>query len=545
MIQSPLPLEALHDLFPRSLLLMQGRGILAMESPAVIWDAFARWFNALGGNSVLLGWFLGIWMWDFVLYTSARILGRRLLDRPWVSRRISRETIARSEEWFARRGPLVLFASRWIPGTRLATYLTAGFLKMPLVYFVPVSAIAAATWTTAIYSVLRWIGSEHAAMLRQAGLVLLGFICLGAVAIGLMVRWLSKRLKTKPGWILRHWEFWPAWVFHIPVAMNYLWLSIRYRGLTVPTAANPGIYTGGIAGESKHTVLQKLAQAHPDFTAQAWLLGAGGIRERLESFQRLIDSEGLEFPLILKPDVGKGGAGVRRINSCADAERYFQTCSEPLLVQRYAAGPFEAGVFYVRHPECERGELLAITEKQFPVIHGDGKSSLGELIRADSRAGFQPEIYLRRFSHRLLEVPDPGEAIELVEAGNHVQGCAYFDGARWDSEALAERIDAISKSLPGFYIGRFDVRFQSEADFMSGKAFQIVELNGASTVTTHVKDSHDTIWSTYRTLFRQWQRTFEIGAWNRKQGTVPCSVLEMVADWRRTQERMASYPSPD
>lgn len=545
MIQSPLPPVAFLEHFLTFLALAQGGWMLAAEEASTGVGGWIRSIGALRGNTVFLGFFLGIWMWDFVLYGSARIFGRRLLDRPWVSRRISRETLARSEAWFSRRGPIVLFASRWVPGTRVATYLTAGFLKMPLVYFVPVSAIAAASWTTAIFTVLQWIGSERMAMLRQVGAVLLGSLALGAIMVFLGVRWLSRRLKTKPGWILRHWEFWPTWVFHVPVALNYLWLSIRYRGLTVPTVANPGIYTGGFGVESKYEVLLKLAEAHPEFTAKAWLLEAGGIEERLGHFRNLVQSHGLDFPLILKPDIGQGGAGVRRIDSFAEAEKYLRNCSEVLVIQRFATGPYEAGVFYVRHPECDQGELFAITEKQFPRIRGDGKRTLGELIRGDTRAGFQADIYLRRFAQRLHHVPADGESIELVEAGTHAQGCAYADGGRWGSEALAKRMDAISKSLPGFYIGRFDIRFQSESEFMAGNAFQIVELNGASMGPTHVQDSHDSIWLTYRRVFRQWQKVFEIGAWNRKQGTVPCSVSAWVTDWKRTQARMSSFPTAD
>src|SRR6266436_1854234 len=68
------------------------------------------------------------------------------------------------------------------------------------------------------------------------------------------------------------WEFWPAWVFYFPVAVNYLWLTIRYRSFTLPTAANPGIFSGGFVGESKIATLQDLHATNPEFTAEAHLV---------------------------------------------------------------------------------------------------------------------------------------------------------------------------------------------------------------------------------------------------------------------------------
>ena len=37
------------------------------------------------------------------------------------------------------------------------------------------------------------------------------------------------------------WEFWPMWLFYIPVAAWIVWLAVRYRSATVWTLANPGI----------------------------------------------------------------------------------------------------------------------------------------------------------------------------------------------------------------------------------------------------------------------------------------------------------------
>ena len=56
------------------------------------------------------------------------------------------------------------------------------------------------------------------------------------------------------------WEFWPTWLFYLPILPWLAWLSLRYRGVLIWTAANPGIPQGGVVGESKHGILAQLPQ---------------------------------------------------------------------------------------------------------------------------------------------------------------------------------------------------------------------------------------------------------------------------------------------
>ena len=128
--------------------------------------------------------------------------------------------------------------------------------------------------------------------------------------------------------------------------------------------------------------------------------------------------------------------------------------------QRYAPGPLEAGIFYYRFPHEARGHIFAITEKLFPVLVGDGKSTVTELVWRDPRARFMADKYLQRFSERQNEVLAVGEELKLVEAGNHAQGCIFRDGTRLCTPELEARIDDISQKLTGFFIGRYDIRYR-------------------------------------------------------------------------------------
>ena len=489
--------------------------------------------------------FLGIWLGDVGLYAIARMGGRRWFERSRFNKYAAK--VQRSEEWFARRGTAILIFSRLMPGARLPTYLAAGFLRVPLARFLTVTGVASFVWTLAILRLTELFGTKLLDWLnayKHGGLILLG------VGIGLIVllqiarRWLFKfewRQITR----LRHWEFWPGWMFYPPVAIYCLWLAIKYRGLTLPTAANPGIFSGGIVGESKMAMLQELFATSPEFTAEAALIEGGMLAARKRALDDGIARLGLEFPFIIKPDVGQRGAGIKLVRNAQQAENYLRQTNAPLVLQRYAAGPHEIGVFYYRFPHESRGHIFAITEKIFPVLVGDGQSTLGDLIETDSRARHVADTYLKRFAVRRNEVLAAGEQLKLVEAGNHAQGCIFRDGMRLGTPELAARIDEISQKLTGFFVGRYDIRFASEADLRAGKNFQIIELNGAASEATSIYDARNSLGMAYRTLFAQWELVFAIGAANRKRGIATTKLSLVWREWRNYAAVSATYPAAD
>src|SRR5262249_45020566 len=163
-------------------------------------------------------------------------------------------------------------------------------------------------------------------------------------------------------------------------------------------------------------------------------------------------------PLILKPDVGQRGVGVKFIRTPEQAVEYLRSTDAPLLLQCFAPGPCEIGIFYYRFPHEPRGRIFALTQKCFPTITGDGQHTMEELIWEDERARFMADKYLRRLGERRSEVLPPGERVKLVETGNHAQGCIFRDGSHLWSEALENCIDEISQRLEGFFIGRYDIR---------------------------------------------------------------------------------------
>ena len=515
------------------------------EDAATISSALSLFGGPIAWPLGFAACFAGIWLGDLGLYSLARCFGQSILKSRWIARFADEAAIERCQTRFNEHGLVPLLASRFIPGTRLPTYLAAGLLSMPVSRFALVTAFGAVLWIGAVFAAAKLLGTQ--------ALLCLSFlqnkvapIVFATVLLGLTL-FILRKLGRVPVWMRRwtRWEFWPAWLFYIPVGVYYALLAIRYRSLSLPTSANPGIATGGFVGESKLEILDQLRRRCPQFTADAFLVEGQTTSERLLCLHRICREYQIALPFILKPDVGQRGNGVRLIRSMRAALEYLQSVDAPVIVQRYVAGPCEAGVFYYRFPGESRGHIFAITKKIFPTIIGDGIHTVEELIRADDRAALMARTYLSRFSSCRDEILAPGQMLKLVETGNHAQGCIFRDGMHLHTNALERVIDEISQKLTGFFIGRYDIRYEDEEDFKGGRNFQIVELNGATSEATSIYDARNSLFSAYRTVFRQWRLVFAIGAANKANGHAPSSLAALWRNWRQYSAAALSYPLAD
>jgi len=253
---------------------------------------------------------------------------------------------------------------------------------------------------------------------------------------------------------------------------------------------------------------------------------------------------GIQYPIVLKPNVGQRGAGFKVASSQADAENYLVRVQADVILQRYIPDEKEIGVFYYRIPGQQVGEIFAVTEKVFPTITGDGMRTFEQLLSNDHRASLIAHIYLGRFPGLRGQVLQAGQRVRLVEAGNHCQGCIFRDGSHLVSDALRDQIDEISRRIPGFFIGRYDIRYARDEDLAEGN-FKIIELNGASSEATNIYDERNSLLSAYRTLYRQWELVFRIGRANRDLGHKPASVLDILRDLRLYAAMSHSYPVAD
>lgn len=489
----------------------------------------------------LAGCYLGIVIGDLGLWALGRILGQTVLRWPRVRRHLPVhriDALAASGPalaaggpalaaggpalagWFDRRGWQAVIVARFVPGTRFPVYIAAGALGGRVRRFLLWAVLAAAVWTPLLVGAVALAGNWIVPLLT--GWLGSGWIALSLAAILLFVVYRiamlmgthqgRARLKAAVARVWR-WEFWPPWVFYLPVLPWIAYLATRYRGLTVPTAANPGIPHGGIVGESKYDILRRLP---PEWVVRSERIAAGPLESRLARFRSLFNSPNWAFPVIFKPDVGERGAGLKLIRGFDEAAAYLRTIHDAVLVQEYHPGPFEAGIFYYRIPGEPSGRIFSITDKHFPILVGDGRSTVEELIWNHPRFRMQARTFLARLNGRSRDVPAPGEELRLAVAGNHCQGTLFRDGAHLLAAELERTVDRIAKGFDGFFVGRFDVRYCDVDAFRAGRDLTIIELNGTMSESTNIYDPDWPLWRAYRTLFHQWSILFDIGHRNRQ-----------------------------
>ena len=520
-------------------------GAFVSEDGATITAATLAASSVLDFRLAFLSAFAGLWFGDLGIYALTRKIGPPIVQHRWF------------KGWFAKGkhhanspsrnvGRFRLALSRFFPGTRLPAYISAGLDRMPALAFAAITAVSAIVWILLVFATIHLAPSrastakEQLAILSLFGLVLFALLCVWR-RWGTLIR---RQLDISWDRIVK-WEFWPAWLFYSPVAVICVWLGLRYRGFSLPTIANLNQKNGGIVGESKIGILQTLMETSPEYTSDGYLVPSGFTEKRIALIEETCLRHEIHFPFVLKPDTAQRGAGFRKIESFDEAEKYVAQVSAPLVLQRYVEGPKEAGIFYYRFPKERRGHIFGITRKQFPAVVGDGVHSLRELIESDPRARLIARTYLERFEARSEWILPQGECLRLVEAGNHCQGCIFKDGADLYSEELRAAFDEISQKLPGFYIGRYDIRYSSDGELRAGKGFQIIELNGAASEATNIYDECNSLWSAYATLYQQWNLVYQIGVANRGRGHRPASPLAVFRDWIEFSQQAMEYPLAD
>lgn len=482
-------------------------GTLISEDLACIGAGLLVAGGTLGFWPATLACFLGIFVGDVLLYGTGRWLGL-----PAIRRFVSPQALQRGANWFQRKGPRVLFLSRFVPGSRLPTYLAAGILRSNFGTFTACLALGGIIWSPLLVGLAAWIGDrardDFKLYERSALAVGLGLWLVLKLVLPLL-SWRGRRLLLSRWRRLTRWEFWPLWAFYPPVVLYIGWLALKHRSLALFTAANPAIPAGGFVGESKSEILRQLPD---EFVAR----------------YELVTSPPAAYPVVLKPDVGQRGLGVAVARTRPEAAEYFQVNRGAIIAQEYVPG-HEFGVFYYRYPNEARGQIYSITEKCFPSVTGDGKRTLEELILGDDRAVCLARFFLKKFATRLDTVPAAGEVVSLAELGTHCRGSVFKDGGWVKTPELEAVIDHISRGIDGFFVGRYDIRTPSIEDFKQGRNFKIIELNGVTAEATHIYQPGASLLAGYRTLMRQWRITFEIAAQNRARGIAPVPVPEL---WR-------------
>jgi hypothetical protein len=315
----------------------------------------------------------------------------------------------------------------------------------------------------------------------------------------LVIKWLNR-------------EYWPMFILYIPVCIQHLWLSLKAGNPFFFLTANPAIDEGFILSDSKFRTLQLVPEKQRPITIFA------DQNEIAENILKRMQEYELNFPVIVKPDIGYRGLHVHLINNEQQFKQLVKNIKVPHIIQEYIDYDVEIGLFYYRFPNCETGCIPSITIKEFLAVIGTGTHTLEELIFKDPRAILQKEKLKKKFPKEWNRVVEKDRQIVLEPIGNHNRGTKFLNGAALMDDKLLAVFDALNHKMKGFYYGRFDIRTKSVDDLKQGKNFKIVEVNGVGAEPTHIYDPAYTVLKGWKELLFLWRIVFKIAHLHKKSG---------------------------
>ena len=309
-------------------------------------------------------------------------------------------------------------------------------------------------------------------------------------------------------------EYWPWWLFYLPVLPYWLFLAIKNRSLAYFSVANPGIELGGFFGESKSDILKLIDKKYLPKSIEV-------NKSSFDALVLLLAKQELSYPLIAKPDVGERGTSVQKINNEAELKTYHNNSNFKYIIQEFITYDIELGVLYSRLPNSHKGQVSSVTLKEFLSVTGNGVLTIKQLMEQSTRARFQIERMSKEWGAEINKVPAKNEKIVLEPIGNHCRGTRFIDNNNLINEKLHRVFDDISVPIKGFYYGRFDLKVKSLEDLYAGQNIKIMELNGASSEPGHIYDSSNTVFKAYKDLLYHWKRLAEVSKVNMQLGFRP------------------------
>jgi membrane protein DedA with SNARE-associated domain len=133
---------------------------------------FAASQGTLGLFAVILWATLGSVVGALALYVIGVWLGRDRVHRLLVKvPLVSVEDVNRTEAWFNKYGKRTVFFGRMIPVFRSLISIPAGVTRMPLWYFIPLTAAGSLIWNTIFVVAGYVLGENWSAVEQYAGII--------------------------------------------------------------------------------------------------------------------------------------------------------------------------------------------------------------------------------------------------------------------------------------------------------------------------------------------------------------------------------------
>ncbi len=311
---------------------------------------------------------------------------------------------------------------------------------------------------------------------------------------------------------ITNWEYWSTFTIYLPLLPVWLYCAYKARTLLFFHGANPSIKYGGMAMESKKEIY--------DLIPESWIPKTVFASSEI-SFNEILSelkSQTINFPIIVKPNIGLKGLGVAELKDSDELENYQNHNDCDFLIQEKIKYQNEVGIFYHRFPDEKTGKITGMVKKEFLSVTGNGKKTLRELVMENPRSAFQIKAIEQKMGSEMNKIVPENEEIILIPFGSHTRGAKFVDISSEVTENLAQKIDEICTKVSGFYFGRLDVMFENLELLKNGENFKIIEINGAKSEPTHMYDPKHSLFFAWKEIAKHWKIMAEISRKNHESG---------------------------
>ena len=161
-------------------------GTLILEDAATVLAGMQVDGGKIVWPLALMALYGGVILGDAGLYGLGKLAGWW----PFLVRRIRPDRRTQGREWIEGRVFRVVFVCRFLPGARLPTYTTCGFLSVGFVRFLSAVTLATVVWTTLLFAVSLRVGQwliDHLGAWRWLGALVFVVILflIGRIVAGL------------------------------------------------------------------------------------------------------------------------------------------------------------------------------------------------------------------------------------------------------------------------------------------------------------------------------------------------------------------------
>lgn len=318
---------------------------------------------------------------------------------------------------------------------------------------------------------------------------------------------LQEEQQAQPGFT---WENFPWQVQFLPLYVHF------FLNIGKASAINPGIDgMSGMVGAQKNDINKNIPKKYKTKSIIIEIQ-----KDNFDTVSQKIKKQKIGFPLYAKPNQGERAADVKFVQNKTELEQYYERSTGDFLVEEPITLQKEFCVS-VEKQLAGNFEVTSLVERRSPIVIGDGKTTIRDLIKKLPLAETQYNKLIASHSPiYLAQILPENQSEPVVKAASISLGTQIIDLSSEIFPQIEAAINEVLKSISGFNIGRFDLKADSITDIATGN-FKVIELNGAAGVPMHVYTDRP-IAEKYDILEKYFNSVQKAAEREIKAGTKPC-----------------------